>query len=331
MPTRDDVARLARVSTATVSRAYNDASLVSADKRKRIISAAKRLGYVPDKNASALRRPGSGAIALLEQKKPGLSADRYYSWLYAEVIRSVKTVIDASPFRLLLLSADSAKDVRRFAQQNLCDAFLCHGINDASLIEALVATGLPMVSCWREYNPKINAVQLDEVCGGRMAGERFKAAGLFRPAHITGYLKKLRVCRERLAGFQSAFPGSEVKLIDRELGIHGGHASAKKLLPDIRAGRVDCVFVANDLTAIGAMQAFLESGLRIPRDISVIGYGNLPFIDTLPVKLTTVDEQMSVIYTRAAQIALKLLKENTSIHETVAPVFIEGESVKRRH
>ena len=330
MPTRDDVARLARVSTATVSRAYNDPSLVSPDKQKRILKAAQKLGYVPDKNASALRRSGSGAIALLEQKKPGLSSDRYYSWLYAEVIRSVKAVVDASPFRLLLLTAESKADVRRFTSQGLCDAFLCHGLSDPGLIAAVRKSGLPQVHCWREYNPDINAVQLDEIKGGRMAGDRFKAAGLSRPAHITGVLKKLRVCRDRLSGFESAFPDHDVKVIDQELGIRGGHASAMRLLPDIRSGRVDSVFVVNDLTAIGAMQAFLEAGLRIPRDISVIGYGNLPFIDTLPVRLTTVDEQMSVIYTRAAQIILDLLKENKSVHETVAPIFVEGDSVKRR-
>jgi LacI family transcriptional regulator len=330
MPTRDDVARLARVSTATISRAYNDPSLVSPDKRKRILKAAQKLGYVPDKNASALRRSGSGAVALLEQKKPGLSSDRYYSWLYAEIIRSVKAVIDASPFRLLLLTADTESDIRGFVKQGLCDAFLCHGLSDPGLANAVRKSGLPMVSCWREYNPGINSVQLDEVKGGRMAGDRFRAAGLSRPAHITGALKTQRVCRDRLNGFREAFPDRDVLVIDRELGIRGGYASAMKLLPDIRAGRVDSVFVANDLTAIGAMQAFLEAGLRIPRDISVTGYGNLPFIDTLPVRLTTVDEQMSVIYTRAAQIVLNLLKENRTVHETVAPIFIEGDSVKRR-
>jgi DNA-binding LacI/PurR family transcriptional regulator len=330
MPTRDDIARMARVSSATVSRAYNRPEEVSPEKRARIWKTAEKLGYVPDKNASALRRSGSGAIALLEQKKPGLSSDRYYSWLYAEIVRSVKTVIDASPYRLLLLTADTPQDILEFSERAVCDAFLCHGLDDPGMMDAVRKTGLPLVSCWREYNPKISAVQLDEIKGGRKVGVRFAQAGLCRPAHITGHLRALRVCQERLEGFKSAFSGTEIKVMDQELGIRGGYLSTQKLLPDIRTGRIDCLFVVNDLTAIGAVQALSEAGLRIPRDISVIGYGNLPFIDTLPVKLTTVDEQMGAIYARAAQLVLELMKENRLVREMVAPGFIEGDSVKRR-
>lgn len=326
MPTRDDVARLAGVSTATVSRVYNTPSSVDPGKVIAVRKAARRLGYVPDKNASALRRSGSGAIALVERRDPWLAGDRIYAWFYARIIRAVKAVIDASPYHLILLTAETPADLKALKERKLCDGFVSHELSDPSLLAAAQKTGLPHVSCWRNYEPGFNTVHVDERRNGKIVAERFLSAGLDAPAHITGRLKTLKVCRDRLEGFESAYPGA-VKVLDHELGIRGGYLSAERLVPSIRAGRIDSVFVVNDETAVGAIQAFTAAGLRIPKDVSVIGNGNLPIIDFLPIRLTTVDECLDVVYGRATEMVLELIREDRRFNEFVSPKLIEGDSV----
>lgn len=329
MPTRDDVARLARVSTATVSRAWNTPSAVSPDKLRRIRAAAEKLAWVPDKHASALRRSGSGSVAFLEPQAGWPSdKERHYAWFYARIIRAVKTVLDASPWHLLLVTAGTPAEIRALKTQCVCDGIVSHGISDPGLMTAIRRTGLPHVACWRNVDPAFSSVGVDEVHNGRIVGERFLFAGLSKPAHITGELKRLSVCRERLQGFREIFRGRGMPVLDGELGIRGGYDSARKLIPDIRSGKVDSLFVVNDLTAVGALQAFQEAGIRVPEDLSVIGNGNLPVLDTLPVRLTTVDERLDAVYARAAEIVLELLREPRLVRELVKPILVEGGSVR---
>ncbi|MFH0918853.1 MAG: LacI family DNA-binding transcriptional regulator [Fibrobacterota bacterium] len=327
MPTRDDVARLAKVSTATVSRAYNNPGSVSSEKVKRIREAAKKLRYLPDKNASALRRNGSGAIALIETSHAPSFTDRYYAWHYATVLRAVKSVIDKTLYHLLLITVSSPDDIRALARNRVCDAVIAHDLRDTRLMNAVRGLGLPYVCAYRNLSPGLNIVYIDEVHGGRLAGQRLVSAGCQRPAHITGSLNTNPVCRDRFDGFKNAFPNTPIKLIDGEIGIRGGYASSMQLIPQIHAKEVDSLFVVNDLTAIGVFQAFSEAGVRVPQDISVIGYDNLPFIDTLPVKLTTVDISLGAAYQRASHIILELIKEKRPIQEPIKPVLVEGETV----
>ncbi len=330
MPTRNDVARIAGVSSATVSRVYNDQGNVSDEKCKRVLSAAKKIGYIPDKNASSLRRSGSGAIAFLEQSGGnGIAYERYYSWLYAEVIRSVKEVINKSPFNLILLSVSSAKEIKDLVKQNVCDAIICHELSDQSLISAVQGTGIPSVFCYREYNPHLNTVMLDEISGGTIVAERFRAAGVIKPAHITSGMKTSRVCMERWQGFSKIYSENSTRVINGNFGIRGGYESAMQLIPEIKSNKIDGIFAVNDLIAVGVVQALQENRIMIPEQVSVCGYGNIPFIDTLTVGLTTIDEQMSLIYKQATELILKKLKQGGTFHEFVRPVLMERASVRK--
>ena len=97
------------------------------------------------------------------------------------------------------------------------------------------------------------------------------------PPHINGELHRLNVCDMRWEGFKSVFTDVEPVIINEGLGIQAGRVAAAKLMPMIRKGKVDSVFVVNDLTALGVMQVLFEKGLRVPDDISVVSYDNLPF------------------------------------------------------
>ncbi len=88
--------------------------------------------------------------------------------------------------------------------------------------------------------------------------------------------------------------------------------------------------ISNDLTAVGVVQALLSAGIRIPRDISVVGYDNLPFVQTLPVQLTTVDLNYATCYREGASRLLAFLALPEAFSHRTEPFLVQGQSVRAR-
>ncbi len=328
MPTRDLIAKKAKVSSATVSRVYNDPDSVSPEKRERVLAAAAKYGYVPDKHASALRRNASGSIMFLERRPHASSPDeRYYLWLYADVIRAVQSVIDSSMFNLMLRSFTDIGEIDHIREE--CDAVICHSLTDREAAH-MHTLGMPYVCCYRNMAHDINTVFVDEYAGGKLAGTRFREHGLTKPAHITGALAQNNVCAQRWEGFASCFE-QEPMLMNGALGIAGGYTSGKAVVRSIKDGSVDSIFIVNDLTAIGVVHALTESGIRIPGDVSLIGYDNLPFTQTLPFSLATIDLSLSEVYAAAARSLLASIRSPGPIRTSITPAYVDGASVRQMH
>jgi LacI family transcriptional regulator len=325
--TRNDVARASGVSSATVSRTYNHPETVLPEVRTRVLKTAEKLGYVPHSGASALRSGRTGIIALVEHREVSQLADRFLAWLYADMIKGIMPVLSAANFTLIHFPVRTAAEIPLLRTRRICDGVIAHDLMNPAMLNALHELGLPYVCAFREPDPKLHQVRLDEAFGGKLAGERFLAAGKNRPAHITGMLKNSSTCQARWQGFRKAYGRKPVRLIDGNLGIQGGYESGRKLTPDIRRGLVDSVFVVNDITAVGVVQAFREKGLEIPKDVSIIAHDNLPILDTLPVRLSSVDISFNAIYSLAAEKLVESIKSGVPVHETVKPVLIEGASV----
>lgn len=329
--TRDDIARMAGVSTATVSRVYNNPDIVAKDKVRRVLAAAKRVGYVPDKNASALRRRGTGTILFLERPAKHETLDkRFHYWHYADVLKAVKTVMDRSGYQLNLHSISSPADIAAIKKRNLCDAIIVYDIEDRETVERIRDLGLPYVCCGLvDRLDGFNRCYIDQPFGAGLAAERFLRAGLTKPAHITGGLEWSRVSRLRWEGFRQGFEDTDPILIaDREMSVKWGQQAGERVAPLVRKGDVDCIFVVNDLTAVGVVQGLLASKIGIPDQVSVIGFDNLPFIAMLPLRLSTIDTNMAVTYEGAARLLLKSMRDASPIDTTIEPFYVEGESVR---
>jgi LacI family transcriptional regulator len=326
--TRDDVAARAKVSTATVSRVYNTPESVSPDKRARVLAAAGELGYIPDKNASALRRSSTGTIALLEHRGSIGIHGGIYRWFYHDMMRGIREILDRTMYQLNIFAFDSPRDVRNAPPGALGDGVIAHGAEDRRLIAALRQRSHAYVCCGQTEGPRgVNCSYTDNILGGREAARVFLEAGCTKPAHVTGGLEGTGACKERWEGFRSGMSGREVALVDGALGVEGGHQSGKKLVPRVRAGKIDSLFVVNDLTAVGVMQAMLEAGVRIPRQLSIIGYDNLPVIETLPQRLSTIDIAFGEVYARATTRLLDHIRTGERIREQIQPVYVAGETV----
>jgi LacI family transcriptional regulator len=330
--TRDDVARAAKVSSATVSRVFNYPESVNSEKVKRVLDASRSLGYVPDKNASALRRTGTGTIIFLEYHSTYTwSEERFYYWHYADTIKALKGVINASMYRLHLHSFEKPREILKLKGQ--ADAIICHHALCGEIIDSVAKLGVPMVVCAQGemVDCPYNLVYINEVKGGKTAGDYFRGTGHLKPAHITGNMKQIGVCKARWEGFRSAFQSKNKPfLIDGTLGIKGGYDSGLKIAPLIKAGKVDSIFVVNDLTAVGVVYSLMAKGISIPEQVSIIGYDNLPFVQTLPVELTTVDLGLYRLYTEASRLLLKYIQDSKPFRFEIAPEIVPGKSVINR-
>jgi DNA-binding LacI/PurR family transcriptional regulator len=314
-----------------VSRAHNSPGNVSPEKLERIRAAAAALGYVPDKRAGALRRRSSGVIlALMPRRYPDANDDsRFYWWFTADVIINLQDVLADTFYSLELAAVSKDLPVREILRTRKCDAVLsCLGAASERDAAFLKTCGTPYIICaqWDAY-PDTNLFFIDEESGGRGAAAALSAAGLKKPAHITGFLDRVNVCGMRWRGFKS-FYEKEPFLIDGELGIKGGYESGKKLVPFVMSGAVDSVFVVNDLAAVGVMQALLEAGVRVPERLGLVSYDNLPFIQTMPIVPATMD----IGFARMHRAALKKLLSmtggpETCVHEPFAPVFVPGKTL----
>jgi LacI family transcriptional regulator len=331
--TRDDIARMARVSTATVSRVYNNPDIVSKEKARRVLAAAKKVGYSPDKNASALRRSGTGTILFLEKPATHETLDkRFYYWHYADVLKAVKEVTDEHAYQLSLYTVSSPRDISAIKRRNLCDGIIVYDIGDRETMERIRDLGLPYVCCGSvDRLEGFNRCYVDQHHGGYLAADQFLRTGHTKPAHITAGFQWARVCRQRWEGFREGFGDTEPKLIaGRDLGVQWGQEAARQAAPLIRKGRIDSIFVVNDLTAVGVVQGLLERKIRIPEQVSVIGFDNLPFIAMLPLKLATIDINMGETYREAARLLMKSMRDSSAIERTIEPFFVDGESITER-
>jgi len=328
---RDEVAARAGVSSATVSRAFNLPGSVSREKLKLVLRVARGLGYFPDRNASALRRRGTGTILLVmpwRHDDPN-DVNSVYGWSYSRAIQSVQEVVDPTLFRLHLAGMRTGDDFEKILKKYPCDGMIVgHGLLNPDRERFFRKTDLPYVCCGHtDSYPNLNLCYIDEFAGGRLAAGIFRERDLRKPAHITWHIRKEKICRARWEGYRAGWEDRPVILQDGAPNIQGGYKSAMSLVPRIRSGEIDCIFVVNDLTAVGVIYAFLETQIRIPDDVALLGYDNLPFIHALPVKLATLDISFGRLYSMAAKHLLTIMRDPHPVHERTVPVFVHGDSL----
>jgi LacI family transcriptional regulator len=332
-PRRDDVARRAGVSTATVSRVYNRPGSVSEAKRRAVARAADELGYQPNRAASALRRMSEGQVLLLELRHHARhywTDSRSYSWFFADAVRSVMGVFHGSLYFLTLDTWNVEEDLAPIVRKHRPAGIICFDVETRDEAERVEAAGVPYVLCWHvKALHGFNRVASDNYHGGYIAGERLQEAGYRRPAYVTGPSFNPAVHEARRDGFAAAFEEARVTIIDAGLGIGAGRGAGGRLVGKVRAGEIDSVGVVNDITALGVAQALLDAGLRVPDDVAMVGYDNMPINAALPFRMTTVDIEIGPLFRRAAEALLELLQGAGSVEYTHRPVLLEGESVGR--
>jgi DNA-binding LacI/PurR family transcriptional regulator len=298
-PTSFDIAYRAGVSQATVSRALRGSPLVSLDTRRRIQQIAKELNYKVDKNASSLRRQHSETIALLLFEDP-TSDDSLINPFFLSMMGAVTRACARRGYDLLVsfqqLSDDWHAD---YQDSHKADGLILLGYGDylasRAKLERLVAQGTHFVR-WGavvDGQPGIS-IGCDNVQGGRAIGEHLIGLGRKRIAFIGTANARFPEFRDRYLGLTEALAGHRLGAVpalqvdaDESTEIAGERATQELLG---RGAAFDAVFAASDLLAIGAMRALGDAGLRVPEDVAVAGFDDIPMAAFANPPLTTVHQ-----------------------------------------
>jgi LacI family transcriptional regulator len=296
-----DVARRAQVSVASVSRALNGIDNVSERTRERIADAVRELGYVPHAGARSLSLARTNAVGVV---LPDLHGE-----FFSEIVRGMDREASRSGYLLLLSNlhrgSEQAASALR-AMRGRVDGLIVMAphLQEAELSAALPA-GLPSVLInTRDTSGAHPGIHLDNAAGIRGVVDHLVGLGRRRLVHIAGPPENVDA-QERAGAFRAAAAENRVEfeVVEGDFEERSGEAAIVAL---IGAGhKFDAVVAANDNMAIGAMQALRTAGLRIPEDVAVAGFDDIPLAQHLG--LTTVRVRIAELGEHALERLLGML------------------------
>jgi LacI family transcriptional regulator len=316
MVTIKDVAREARVSVATVSRVFNDSGPVSENARQRIREVAERLRYVPNSAARSLITSKTNTVGVL---LPDL-----YGEFFSEVIRGMDQTAQKNGYHLLLSSShDDKAEIEAVlrAMRGRIDGLIAMSPHlDAPALVTNLPPTLPVVllNC-ALHGKAYDSLAIENFRGAHAMVRHLIALGHDRVAIIKGAAHNFDAA-ERLRGYRRAL--REAKITPRraweaagDFTESAGHYAATALIT--LDPRPTAIFAANDSMAIGALSAVREAGLRVPEDVAVAGFDDIPLARFMSPPLSSVHVAIAELGARA-------------VDTLVGAIRRKGEHVPRR-
>jgi DNA-binding LacI/PurR family transcriptional regulator len=319
--TLEEVAHLAGVSRATVSRVVNGSPRVSPDVRTEVQAAIEQLGYVPNRAARSLvtRRSDSIAVVITEP-----TARLFSDPFFPRLLRGISSELAARDRQLVLLMPESAADETRTAD------YLTAGHVDGALLvslhandplpDRLTAAGIPMVLVGRPpKGTKASYVDVDNRQGAQAAVGHLVAGGRRVIATIAGP-RDMAAGMDRLAGYRDALTEAGIAHdptleATSDFTQDGGAAAMTQLLaarPDI-----DGVFAASDLMAVGALAALAAAGRRVPADVAVVGFDDSPVATSTTPQLTSVRQPIEAMGREVARLLVDAVEASDLVPRRV--------------
>ncbi|MFE7897874.1 LacI family DNA-binding transcriptional regulator [Streptomyces sp. NPDC057424] len=301
-PTIRDVAERAGVSKSLVSLVLRGSGQVRPEKRDAVLRAAQELGYRPNAAARSLSEQRTRTVGVLLN-------DLRNPW-FVDLLDGLNSLLHANGLRMLLADAR----LNRRTGQDPADPLLDLGVDGLVVVGTLpgpaalgdVAERIPVVLAGsREPAPPgVDVVAGDDERGAWLVAEHLIGLGHRRIAHIAGYGA---VGEQRRRSFTAAMRrnglADEAVVEPSDMTEEGGYRTTVRLLS--RPERPTAVFAVNDIAAIGVLSAAEEVGLRVPHDLSVVGYDNTSIARLRHVWLTTVDNTSHEVGRRAARCLLE--------------------------
>jgi DNA-binding LacI/PurR family transcriptional regulator len=296
-PNLEQVAAIAGVSRATVSRVVNGVASVAPELRARVEDAVRQVDYVPNLAARSLATRRADAVALVVSEPDArLFGDPFFSG----IVRGVSQELVLADIQMTLMMAQSYAELDRIGRYlrsaPVAGVLLIseHSTHDP-LPEVLARAGIRVVIGGRPLRPDVVVpyVDNDNVEGGRLAARHLRDRGRQVLATVAGP-KDMSAGMDRLAGFKAVL-GRDFRATRVERGdftTASGEAATARLLD--RVPDLDALFVASDLMAIGALKALRQAGRRVPDDVAVVGFDDVPMAALTDPALTTVRQETVV-------------------------------------
>jgi DNA-binding LacI/PurR family transcriptional regulator len=335
MPRRDrptiiDVAARAGVSKSLVSLVLRGAPNVSDERRRAVLEAAAELGYRPNAMARSLVRRRSDLV--------GVMVSDLHNPFFTAVIDGIAAAAQANGYRALLNSGDRTSDGERDAVETLlqlrADGLILVGTVVSEELIDRVAADTHIVLASRQSTSRLaDSIVTDDATGCRLAVDHLVALGHRRIGHVTG--GSGAGAAERLRGFQAAMDRNglleHAMVADGSFTEAGGIAGVEALLS--AAALPTAVFAANDQAAIGALRALASAGLRVPQDVSVVGYDDTYLAAFEHIDLTSVHQAAVEMGRESARLLIERTDGGrTKVrHVTMAPgLTVRGSTSRPR-
>lgn len=325
-----DVARLAGVSQAAVSRTFTPGASVSEDTRSKVLAAAEELGYRPNVIARSLIQKSTNII--------GLVVMRFSNPFYARIIRDFTRILQEQGYWTLLLNIAQMQELEEtlpMALQYQVDGLIITSTTLSSrLAQECARSGTPVV-LFNRYSPdtNINVVRCDNVEGGRIVADAFLEAGLQRLAFIAGE-ETSSTNRDRESGFLERLAEYDIDLAFREsagdYSYELGYEAARRLLG--RDNPPEAIFCANDLIAMGVQDyARVEMNIKIPDELAIIGFDDIPSASWPGYDLTTIQQPVEPLVESTLKVLLDAIQtpELGAVERVISPKLIQRSSTSK--
>jgi LacI family transcriptional regulator len=309
--TLEDVARTAGVHYSTVSRALDPATVrrVSVDTRKHVQAVAKKMGYQPDMVASGLKRGRTQTVAVIagDLGNPNI----------APVLRGIANGLErAGLMSLISETQDDSARLQRVLDHLMSrrvDAIIMTAarLRDAPTLRRVRRQGIPLVLAVQNVpGLRLPACTNDDHMGGVLAARHLLSLGHRRLAQLRGPMD-INSCFMRAQGFSKTVKAAgAVEVVVRSTAPKGSPEEGALLMGELlgkKGPRPTGIFAHHDLMAFGALTAAEERGLTCPRDLSIVGYHNLPYNDRVVPPLTSIRQPREELGRIAAEILVAIL------------------------
>jgi LacI family transcriptional regulator len=304
-----DIASELRVTEAAVSKALRDAADISPDLKQRVLECARKLNYQPNAAARGLATRRTYTVGLV---LPDLMTS-----FFAEIAMGAARFLQPQGYTLMLANSDESseielREVDQLLARRVDGLLLASAVarGDAAPFERIQNSRTPLVLVDREFpGCKVDFAGADNVEVGRLATAHLASAGCRSIAHLA--CERLATGPARMDGYRRVLAEAGLRrdaalVVQSENNDQGGYEAALRLLA---AGPApDGIFCFSDAVAVGAEQAILEAGLRIPEDVAVVGAGNIRYSSHFRVPLTTVDMDSPAVGEQAAAFLLERIE-----------------------
>lgn len=320
-----DVARVAQVSVATVSRALNGHTNVVADVRNRVHTVARDLRYIPNAAARSLSSRRTHTL--------GMVLPDLYGEFFSELVRGVDQAARVHGLHLLVSSYHGHPEEQGAALRTMrgrVDGLLVmspYVCTPAGLADDLAALPVVLINT-QDVADGIGGIRVDNYAGAMAMVEHLVDAGHRRIAFIAGPADNFDA-HERLRGYRDALArrlgGAEEWILPGDFDEASGHRAGQQLLA--QATRPDAVFAANDMMALGCLFAFAQGGVVVPDEIALAGFDDIPLARYVHPGLSTMRVNIADVGERAVQMLLAGMASETK--RATQSVMLSAELIVR--
>ena len=306
MSTIKDVAAAANVSVATVSRVLNNKGYINEETRKKVLLAISKLNYVPNEVARSLFKKQSKTIALIvpDIKNP----------FFPEVARAIEDVMSSQEYTLILCNSDGQveKEIMYLdvMKQKYVDGIII--VTSTLTPKHIKNKDIPIVALDRPISSDLPSVSVNNYEGARQAVQYLKKIGCQKIAHIRGP-HDISNADERYKGYLDEVENEPWfhpdLVVDGNYHVEQTTEAATRLLitnPDI-----DGIFAGNDYMAVGVLKAARKLGIRVPDDLSLIGFDGIQLSQLTSPEITTMAQPIYELGSTAGELLLKLIEGKT--------------------